>query len=103
MVASTDAAGIRKPASGAGSQRLRGKDSNLDYLIQSYLLAVTVCIPRSVTNAFCRVKRLRLDSLCRPVLACYAACVCNPFATGVAGLGNEVVTTRALAERRLDG
>jgi hypothetical protein len=27
--------GNRKPASGAGSRRLRGKDSNLDYLIQS--------------------------------------------------------------------
>jgi len=35
VFASRDTPSMRKPAPEAGFQRLRGKDSNLDYLIQS--------------------------------------------------------------------
>ena len=43
LVASRDTQKTPKPASGAGSQRLRRKDSNFDYLIQRPLPAVFAC------------------------------------------------------------
>jgi hypothetical protein len=44
----------RKAATSGGFVRLRGKDSNLDYLIQSYLPVMTVSV-----NGSCEVRDLQ--------------------------------------------